>query len=107
MPRLAEGVVGDAEGEGAGAADGGDDAELMVREVRGLDEGTPSAQVACGARMARRRVEAASAAMQRAEADEASRDVARDDARRSFGQPSSQSMSPEAVWEKSGRPEPG
>jgi hypothetical protein len=45
--------------------------------------------------------------MQRAEADEASRDVARDDARRNFGQPSSQSMSPEVVWEKSGRPEPG
>ena len=33
MPRLAVGVVGDAEGEGAGAADGGDDAELVVREV--------------------------------------------------------------------------
>jgi hypothetical protein len=30
---LAVGVVGDAEGEGAGAADGGDDAELVVREV--------------------------------------------------------------------------
>jgi len=27
VPRLAEGVVGDAEGEGAGAADGGHDAE--------------------------------------------------------------------------------
>jgi len=45
--------------------------------------------------------------MQRVEADEASRDAARDDARRRFGQPSSQSMSPEAVWEKSGVPEPG
>jgi hypothetical protein len=33
VPGLAEGVVGDAEGEGAGAADGGDDAELVVREV--------------------------------------------------------------------------
>jgi hypothetical protein len=64
---LAVGVVGDADGEGAGAADGRDDAELVIREVRGLDEVPPSAQ------------------------------VARDDARRSFGQPSSQSMSPE-VW---------
>jgi hypothetical protein len=33
VPRLAVGVVGDAEGEGAGAADGGHDAELVVREV--------------------------------------------------------------------------
>jgi hypothetical protein len=33
VPRLAVGVVGDAEGEGAGAADGGDDAELVIREV--------------------------------------------------------------------------
>jgi hypothetical protein len=30
---LAVGVVGDAEGEGARPADGGDDAELLVREV--------------------------------------------------------------------------
>ena len=91
------GVVCDAEGEGARPADGRDDAELVIREVRGLDEVPPSAQVARGARMARRRGAAASAAMQRGEADEASRDAARDDARRSFGQPSSQSMSPE-VW---------
>ena len=61
------GVVCDAEGEGTRPADGRDDAELVIREVRGLDEVPPSAQ------------------------------VARDDARRSFGQPSSQSMSPE-VW---------
>ena len=70
VPRLAVvsvGVVCDAEGEGARPADGRDDAELVIREVRGLDEVPPSAQ------------------------------VARDDARRSFGQPSSQSMSPE-VW---------
>jgi hypothetical protein len=110
VPRLAVvsvGVVGDAEGEGAGAADGGDDAELVVREVRGLDEVPPSAQVARGVRMARRRGAAASAAMQRGEADEASRDAACDDARRSFGQPSSQSMSPEVVWVKFGGPEPG
>jgi hypothetical protein len=49
----------------------------VIREVRGLDEAPPSAQ------------------------------VARDDARRSFGQPSSQSMSPEAVSAKFGGPEPG
>jgi hypothetical protein len=33
VPRLAVGVVGDAEDEGAGAADRRHDAELMVREV--------------------------------------------------------------------------
>jgi hypothetical protein len=77
VPRLAVGVVGNAEGEGARPADGRDDAELVIREVRGLDEVPPSAQ------------------------------VARDDARRSFGQPSSQSMSPEVVWVKFGGPEPG